>query len=56
MDLFSEEKQEYVLPDARLEYFPKCFTESESNRYFNILKADVHWREDDIKVFGKVYT
>ena len=55
MDLFFEEKQEFVLPDAHLEYFPNCFTESESNRYFNILKSDTVWREDDIKVFGKVY-
>jgi alkylated DNA repair dioxygenase AlkB len=55
MDLFSEEKQEFVLPNAHLEYFPNCFTESEANTYFNILKLDTNWCEDDIKVFGKIY-
>ena len=55
MDLFSEEKQEFILPDAHLEYYPNCFSRTEANDLFKILKSETTWREDDIKVFGKVY-
>jgi alkylated DNA repair dioxygenase AlkB len=55
MDLFSKEKQEFQLPDAHLIYIPNCFSKSASNRYFEVLKNDTKWQEDDITVFGKTY-
>ena len=55
MDLFSKEKQVFRLPDADLIYIPNCFSKSESKTYFNILKRETDWKEDDITIFGKTY-
>lgn len=55
MDLFSKEKQEFQLPDAHLIYIPNCFTKSQANHYFDLLKKETDWQEDDITVFGKTY-
>jgi alkylated DNA repair dioxygenase AlkB len=55
MDLFSQEKQYFNLPNAELIYIPKCFTQQESDSYFQIISAETGWQQDDITVFGKTY-
>ncbi|NAS29719.1 alpha-ketoglutarate-dependent dioxygenase AlkB [Flavobacteriaceae bacterium R38] len=43
------------LPGATVEYFPDFFNTTESDRYFNLLKDETPWQQDDITVFGKTY-
>ncbi|MGB6151353.1 MAG: alpha-ketoglutarate-dependent dioxygenase AlkB [Pricia sp.] len=44
------------LPDADILYFPDFLYKDEADRYFRHFKEDVPWQQDDIKVFGKVYS
>ncbi|MBT8243691.1 MAG: alpha-ketoglutarate-dependent dioxygenase AlkB [Winogradskyella sp.] len=55
MNLFSEEKQIFRLPDAELIYISNFFSKVEADGYFDTLKTTTDWQEDNIKVFGKVY-
>lgn len=55
MDLFSAEKQHFILPNAELFYVPNFFNYQESDNYFKIIKDQTNWQHDDIKVFGKTY-
>lgn len=55
MNLFSEEKQVFQLPDAELIYIPDFFSNEEADIYFNTLKTKIEWQEDDITIFGKTY-
>lgn len=55
MDLFSEEKQHFKLPNAELIYIPNYFSKQESDKYFNTIKSETNWQHDDITVFGKTY-
>ncbi len=53
MDLFSEKKQHFNLPNAELIYIPNFFSKQEADSYFKIIETDTNWRHDDITVFGK---
>ena len=55
MDLFSQEKQTFILPDAELIYLPNCFSKSEADFYYHHLYKNTNWQEDDITIFGKTY-
>lgn len=55
MNLFSEEKQVFQLPDAELIYITDFFSNEEADIYFNTLKTKIEWQEDDITIFGKTY-
>ena len=55
MDLFSEEKQHFNLPNAELIYIPNFFTKEDSDGYFKTIETDTNWQHDDITVFGKTY-
>ena len=55
MDLFSEEKQHFNLPNAELIYWPNFFSKVLSDSYFETLKMETNWQHDDITVFGKTY-
>ena len=55
MDLFSQEKQHFKLPNAELIYIPNFFSKEDSNSYYKIIKIDTNWQHDDITVFGKTY-
>ncbi len=55
MDLFSAEKQHFILPNAELIYVPNFFNYQESDNYFKIIKDQTNWQQDDITVFGKTY-
>ena len=43
------------LKDGEVFYDPCFFKNKEANNYFEILKKDIEWQQDDIKIFGKVY-
>lgn len=55
MDLFSDKKQHFNLPNAELIYLPNFFSKPKSDFYFETLKDETNWQHDDIKVFGKTY-
>jgi alkylated DNA repair dioxygenase AlkB len=55
MDLFSEEKQHFILPNAELVYIPNFFNKLESDNYFSAIKEDTNWQHDDITIFGKTH-
>ena len=52
--LFSEELQ-LNLPNAQISYYPNIFSLEKSEHYFNLLKNEINWQQDDIKIFGKTY-
>jgi len=43
------------LPDSEIYYYPNFLHKKEAGLYFDILRKDIPWQQDDIKVFGKVY-
>ncbi len=49
------EFRDQKLIDADVLYYPKFFTEEESEHYFNHLLNYTNWQQDDIKLFGKTY-
>ncbi len=52
---FSQEPQHIDLPDSNIRYFPDFMDTILADDYFSVLKKNIAWRQDDIKVFGKVY-
>lgn len=55
MDLFSSQKQHFILPNAELIYVPDFFSKQEADNYFKTIKDQTNWQHDDITVFGKTY-
>lgn len=55
MDLFSEEKRHFNLPNAELIYIENFYDRAKADHYFDILKKTTHWQQDDITIFGKTY-
>ena len=55
MNLFSGEKTVYNLPNAELIYIERFYAPEMANHYFDHLRQNVKWQQDDIKVFGKTY-
>lgn len=55
MNLFSEEKTVFNLPDAELIYLPAFLPKKVSDMYFEALKRETDWQQDKIRVFGKTY-
>ncbi|MEY8848910.1 alpha-ketoglutarate-dependent dioxygenase AlkB [Psychroserpens sp. XS_ASV72] len=55
MDLFSNEKTILRLPDAELIYIPNFYNTDQADFYFEKLRSETEWQQDDIKVFGKTY-
>ena len=47
--------QNLDLPDSDIQYFPGFLESALANSYFEQLKEETPWRQDDIRVFGKVY-
>jgi alkylated DNA repair dioxygenase AlkB len=54
-ELFSREPIHFDLPDADISYYPNFFDESEADAIFAELYSDIPWRQDEIRVFGKVH-
>ena len=47
--------QHLNLPGANIIYYPTFFSQQEADMYFKKLLSDINWRQDKIKVFGKIY-
>ena len=52
--LFSEEVHVNI-PDCDITYIPNFIPAIKAYEYFTILRNDILWQQDDIKVFGKVH-
>ena len=55
MDLFSEEKISFNLPNAEIDYFSSFFDAEKSDVFFKKLQSEIPWQQDDITVFGKTH-
>ncbi len=55
MDLFSQEKQHFNLPNAELIYISDFFSKHEADSYFKIIETKTNWQHDDITIFGKTH-
>lgn len=55
MDLFFQEKRHFKLPNAELIYIDNFYDTAIADHYFDVLKKNVNWQQDDIKIFGKTY-
>jgi alkylated DNA repair dioxygenase AlkB len=55
MDLFSQEKHHFNLPNAELIYIPNFFNSEDADYYFKTIERQTNWKHDDITVFGKTY-
>jgi alkylated DNA repair dioxygenase AlkB len=54
--LFQQEPVVFNLPDAEIIYYPHFFETKEADTIFAQLLADIPWQQDNIKVFGKIYS
>jgi alkylated DNA repair dioxygenase AlkB len=43
------------LPDSDITYFPNFLDYEEASAHFKMLKSSVSWRQDEIRVYGKLY-
>jgi alkylated DNA repair dioxygenase AlkB len=44
-----------ILENAVLEYFDNFYSEEKANILFNHLRSEILWKQDEIKIFGKVH-
>ena len=42
-------------PGAQFRYFESFFKNEKSEKYFNQLQNEIHWRNDSITIYGKTY-
>jgi len=43
------------LPQSEITYYPNFLSKDTADAYFELLRHNVPWRQDSIKVFGKTY-
>ena len=53
--LFPKEKISFNLPDADIEYYPNFFDITRADDFFELLKNEIPWQQDNITVFGKTH-
>lgn len=53
--LFPQEKITFNIPDADIEYYPNFFESNRSDEFFEKLKNEIPWQQDNITVFGKTH-
>ena len=53
--LFPPENIHFELPDAEIIYYPDLFGKEKADTFFEKLKTEIPWQQDDITVFGKTY-
>jgi alkylated DNA repair dioxygenase AlkB len=56
MDLFNniiDEKTNLLPKDGTVNYYGKLFDKKEADHYFQMLLANIHWRNDEAIIFGK---
>ena len=49
------EIQRIDLPDSDICYIPGFLEAARASSYFEKVRKETPWRQDDIRVFGKVY-
>lgn len=54
--LFNSDKIELDLPDSDIIYYPNFFPLKEADILFNELLFNTPWQQDQIKVFGKIFS
>ena len=52
-ELFTENKIDYDLPDAEIEYFPEFFSRKKSLFFLSKLIDTIKWKQNIIKMYGK---
>jgi alkylated DNA repair dioxygenase AlkB len=50
-----KQKIHFELPDSDITYYPDFLSPKIADGYFKLFKETIPWRQDNIKVFGKVY-
>ena len=62
MDLFSQigdsEKKEFEvfrLKDGEVWFMRNFLKQKEADDYFNILGKSIHWKQEEIKIYGKTF-
>lgn len=55
MAIFSAEKMKLLLPNAELIYIPDFYDKLTADAYFEHLKNETPWQQDEITIFGKTY-
>jgi alkylated DNA repair dioxygenase AlkB len=55
MSLFQKKPIHFDLPDADISYFPDFLSPEKADELFTRLKEEIPWRQDEIKVFGKMH-
>jgi len=53
--LFPKEQIIFDIPDAEIEYYPIFFDTVRAGEFFEKLRNEIPWRQDNITVFGKTY-
>ena len=55
--MFFKFKESFNIPikDGELYYISEFIKKEKANEYFKILKNEIEWQQDEIKIFGKVY-
>ncbi|MGL2966785.1 alpha-ketoglutarate-dependent dioxygenase AlkB family protein [Flavobacterium sp. XGLA_31] len=53
--LFPKEKITFNLPDADIEYYPSFFDGLRAAEFFDKLKNEIPWQQDEITVYGKTH-
>lgn len=53
--LFPKDKITFTVPDAEIEYYPNFFDSNRADDFFEKLKLEIPWQQDDITVFGKTH-
>lgn len=53
--LFQSQPIVLNLPDADILYYPHFFEKDEADTILELLSNEIPWKQDDIKIFGKVH-
>lgn len=53
--LFPKDKLVFNIPNAEIEYYAHFFDEKRANELFEMLRNEIPWQQDAIKVFGKIH-
>ena len=52
---FQKEKITFNIPDAEIEYYSNFFHINQANDFFEKLKKEIPWQQDNITIFGKTH-
>ncbi|MUH38054.1 alpha-ketoglutarate-dependent dioxygenase AlkB [Zobellia amurskyensis] len=55
MDGLFRDKIHLNLPDSDITYYPNFMVKADATVFFDLLREETPWQQDDITVFGKTY-